>query len=68
MGEPLPSLRGQDGQQITTGSLLTLFIAASPNPASVWLRVVDDMSGAVFDQEITAIHRRTRSSPRRGSS
>ncbi len=32
----------------------TLFIAAPPNGSSVWVRVVDEVSGAVFEQEITA--------------
>ena len=34
--------------------MLTLFIAAAPNGSSVWVRVVDEVSGAVFEQEITA--------------
>jgi hypothetical protein len=32
----------------------TLIIAAPPNASSVWVRVVDEVSGAVFEQEITA--------------
>jgi len=39
---------------IATGGVLTLFIAAPPNGSSAWLRVVDEVSGAVFEQEITA--------------
>lgn len=39
---------------IATGGVLTLFIAAPPNCSSVWLRVVDEGSGAVFKHEITA--------------
>ena len=39
---------------IATGGVLTLFIAAAPNGNSVWVRVVDEVSGAVFEQEITA--------------
>ncbi len=39
---------------IVTGGVLTLFIAAPPNGGSVWVRVVDEVSGAVFEQEITA--------------
>ena len=39
---------------IATGGVLTLFIAASPNAGSVWVRVVDEVSGAVFEQEVTA--------------
>lgn len=37
-----------------TGGVLTLFIAASPHGSSVWVRVVDEVSAAVFEQEITA--------------
>ena len=33
---------------------LTLFIAAPPNGSSVWVRVVDEVSGAIFEQEVTA--------------
>lgn len=39
---------------IVNGAALTLFIAAPPNGTSVWLRVVDEVSDAVFEQEITA--------------
>jgi len=39
---------------IATGGVLTLFIAAAPNGGSVWVRVMDQVSGAVFEQEITA--------------
>jgi hypothetical protein len=39
---------------IATGGVLTLFIAAPPNAGSVWVRVVDEVSSAVFEQEITA--------------
>jgi hypothetical protein len=39
---------------IATGGVLTLFIAAPPNGSSVWVRVVDEVSGAIFEQEITA--------------
>ena len=39
---------------IATGGVLTLFIAAPPNGNPVWVRVVDEVSGAVFEQEITA--------------
>ena len=38
---------------IATGGVLTLFIAAPPNGSSVWVRMVDEVSGAVFEQEIT---------------
>jgi hypothetical protein len=39
---------------IATGGVLTLFIAAPPNGNSVWVRVVDEVSCAIFEQEITA--------------
>lgn len=39
---------------IATGGVLMLFIAASPSAGSVWVRVVDEVSGAVFKQEVTA--------------
>ena len=39
---------------IVTGGALTLFIAAPPHGTSVWVRVVDEVSDAVFEQEITA--------------
>jgi hypothetical protein len=32
--------------------VLTLVIAAAPNSVSVWVRVVDEVSDAVFEQEI----------------
>jgi hypothetical protein len=34
--------------------VLTWFSTAPPNGGSVWGRVVDEVSGAVFEQEITA--------------
>jgi hypothetical protein len=39
---------------IATGGVLTLTIAAAPSASSVWVRVVDEVSGAVFEQEVTA--------------
>ena len=39
---------------IATGGVLTRFIAAPPNGSAVWVRVVDEDSGAVFEQEIIA--------------
>ena len=33
---------------ITTGRALIVFIAAPPNGSSVWVRFVDEVSGAVF--------------------
>ena len=38
---------------IATGGVLTLTIAAVPNAASIWVRVTDDVTGAVFEQEVT---------------
>lgn len=39
---------------IATGGVLTMFIAAPPNGSAVRMRVVDEVTGAVFEQEITA--------------
>lgn len=39
---------------VATGGVLTLFNAAPPNGSSVWVRVVNEVSGAVFEQEIPA--------------
>ncbi len=39
---------------IALGGVQTLFIAAPPNGSSVWVRAVNEVSGAVFEQEITA--------------
>ena len=39
---------------IATGGVLTLTIAASPNAGSFWVRVIDEVSGAVFEQEVTS--------------
>ncbi|NTT88013.1 DUF2793 domain-containing protein [Tabrizicola fusiformis] len=39
---------------ITTGGVVTLFIGAPPNGSSVWVRAVNEVTGAVFEQEITA--------------
>jgi len=39
---------------IASGGVLTLFIAAAPNGGSVWVRVVDEDSAAVFEQKISA--------------
>lgn len=48
-------LRPYPGQfRVEINSVLTLFIAAPPNGSSVWVRVVDEVSGAIFEQEITA--------------
>ena len=42
------------GFAIATGGVLTLYVAAAPNAASVWVRLVNEVSGAVFEAEITA--------------
>jgi hypothetical protein len=39
---------------IATGGVLAIFIAAQPNGGSVWYRVADEVSGAVFVQQIAA--------------
>ena len=39
---------------IATGGVLTLFIGAPPNGASIWVRAVIEVTGAVLEQEITA--------------
>ena len=39
---------------IATGGVVTLFIAAPPNGSSVWVRTVNEVTGAIFEQEITA--------------
>jgi hypothetical protein len=39
---------------IATGGVLTILIAGPPNGGSVWVRVVDEVSGAVLEQEIAA--------------
>jgi hypothetical protein len=39
---------------IATGGVLTLYVAAAPNAGSVWARLVNEVSGAVFEAEITA--------------
>ena len=39
---------------IATGGVVTLFIAAPPNGSSIWVRAVNEVTGAVFEQEITA--------------
>ncbi|MFN3576635.1 MAG: DUF2793 domain-containing protein, partial [Tabrizicola sp.] len=39
---------------IATGGVVSLFIAAPPNGSSVWVRAVNEVTGAVFEQEIAA--------------
>jgi len=38
---------------IATGGVVTLFIAAAPNGSTVWVRVVDEVTGVNFEQEIS---------------
>jgi hypothetical protein len=38
---------------VAVGGVLTLFIAAAPNAASVWVRAVNEVTGAVYEREIT---------------
>lgn len=38
---------------IATGAVVTLLIEAPPNGSSVRVRVVDEVSGAAFEQEIS---------------
>jgi hypothetical protein len=38
---------------IATGGVITLFIAAAPNAGSVWVRAVNEVTGAVYEREIT---------------
>ena len=39
---------------IATGGVLTLFIAAPANGTSIWVRAVSELTGAVFEAEVTA--------------
>ncbi len=36
-----------------TDAVITLTIAAAPNAGSVWVRIVDEPSGTVFERELT---------------
>ena len=38
---------------LAIGGVLTLFIAAAPNAASVWVRAVNEVTGTVYEREIT---------------
>ncbi len=54
-GTGAPSLTDMGASfTIATGGVLTLYVAAVPNVASVWVRLVNEVSGAVFEAEITA--------------
>lgn len=39
---------------VATGGLLTIFLWAPANGSGVWVRAVDEVSGAVFEQQATA--------------
>jgi hypothetical protein len=39
---------------LATDAVITLIIAAAPNAGSVWVRIVDEPSGTVFERELTA--------------
>jgi len=56
------------GAYFAIGGALSLFVVALPNSTSVWVRVSDEMWGAVFELEITPICLPARSSCRRGCS
>ncbi len=38
---------------LATDAVITLTIAAAPNAGSVWVRIVDEPSGTVFERELT---------------
>ena len=50
-GAPTPTDMGASFA-IATGGVLTL-LSAAPDGSSVWVRELDEVSGAVFEQEIT---------------
>ena len=39
---------------IAAGGVLTLYIATQPNGSLVWVRIVDEVSGTIFEDEIIA--------------
>ena len=39
---------------LSTDAVVTLIIEAAPNAGSVWVRIVDEPSGAVFERELTS--------------
>lgn len=39
---------------LATDAVVTLTVAAAPNAGSVWVRLVDEASGAVFERELTS--------------
>ena len=38
---------------LATDAVVTLIVAAAPNASSVWVRFVDEATGAVFERELT---------------
>ncbi len=38
---------------LATDAVVTLIVAAAPNAGSVWVRIVEDPSGTVFERELT---------------
>ena len=52
-GAPTATDMGSDFPVDNTTNVYTLIIRASPNDTSVWVEVVNEISGAVFEQEIT---------------
>jgi hypothetical protein len=38
---------------LATDAVITLTVAAAPNASSVWVRIVDEASGTVFEREMT---------------
>jgi hypothetical protein len=38
---------------LATDAVVTLIVAASPNAGSVWVRIVEEPSGTVFERELT---------------
>jgi hypothetical protein len=53
-GSPTLIDLGGDFPVVSTTNVLTLFLYAAPNAASVWVRVVEEVSGAVAELEITS--------------
>jgi hypothetical protein len=53
-GSPTLIDLGGDFPVASTTNVLTLFLYAAPNAGSVWVRVVEEVSGAVAEVEITA--------------
>lgn len=39
---------------LSTDAVVTLIVAAAPNAGSVWVRIIDEPSGTVFERELTS--------------